>query len=92
MKETVNPTDSIFRERYKRIIIVAIPIYRGKAIGWPHAFAAMPVNPTCGDVFKETCYPDLKSVPEKVDVVDIFRKQEAAPGVVKVEHERLFSS
>ena len=37
-------------------------------------YRIIPVNPTIQDVNGERCYPDLTSIPEKVDVVDIFRK------------------
>ncbi len=37
-------------------------------------YRIIPVNPTIQDVNGEQCYPDLSSIPEKVDVVDIFRK------------------
>jgi predicted CoA-binding protein len=37
-------------------------------------YRIIPVNPTIQDVNGEKCYPDLGSIPEKVDVVDIFRK------------------
>ena len=37
-------------------------------------YRIIPVNPTIQDVNGEKCYPDLASIPEKVDVVDIFRK------------------
>jgi len=37
-------------------------------------YRIIPVNPTIQDVNGEKCYPDLTSIPEKVDIVDIFRK------------------
>ncbi len=37
-------------------------------------YRIIPVNPTIQDVNGEKCYPDLTSISEKVDVVDIFRK------------------
>ena len=37
-------------------------------------YRIIPVNPTIQDVNGEKCYPDLTSIAEKVDVVDIFRK------------------
>ncbi len=35
-------------------------------------YRIIPVNPTVDQVLGEKSYPDLKSVPEKIDVVDIF--------------------
>lgn len=42
----------------------------------------IPVNPTATEILGEKAYPDLSSVPEKVDVVQIFRKPEDVPPVV----------
>lgn len=47
-----------------------------------HGYKVIPVNPKYKEVMGETCYPDLKSVPEHIDVVDIFRNVEAIPGIV----------
>lgn len=47
-----------------------------------HGYKILPVNPKYTDVLDEKCYPDLKSIPEKVDIVDIFRKPEAVPPIV----------
>ena len=45
-------------------------------------YRVFPVNPTVSDVLGEKAYPDLSSIPEKVDVVQIFRKPEDIPPVV----------
>lgn len=45
-------------------------------------YRIIPVNPTTNQVLGERSYPDLKSVPEKIDVVDIFRRSEDVPPVV----------
>jgi uncharacterized protein len=37
-------------------------------------YRVVPVNPTAKHILDEQCYPDLKSIPFEVDVVDIFRK------------------
>ena len=36
-------------------------------------YRIIPVNPTESQVLGEKCYPDLESIPEAVDIVDIFR-------------------
>lgn len=45
----------------------------------------IPVNPGAEVVLGEKCWPDLPSIPEEraVEVVDIFRKPEAAEDVVR---------
>jgi len=45
-------------------------------------YRIIPVNPTIEEVLKEKSYPDLMSVPEPIDLVDIFRRSELVPPVV----------
>lgn len=39
-------------------------------------YQVIPVNPNEKEILGETCYPGLGSIPEPVDVVDVFRKSE----------------
>ncbi|HWB70679.1 MAG TPA: CoA-binding protein [Egibacteraceae bacterium] len=41
-------------------------------------YVVIPVNPQATKVRGDPCYPDLASIPEPVEVVDIFRRSEAA--------------
>ncbi|HZN05658.1 MAG TPA: CoA-binding protein [Pyrinomonadaceae bacterium] len=41
-------------------------------------YRVIPVNPNETEVFGETAYPDLASVPEKIDLVDVFRRSDEA--------------
>lgn len=43
-----------------------------------HGYRVIPVNPDATEVRGNRAYPDLASIPEAVDVVDIFRRSEAA--------------
>ena len=45
-------------------------------------YRMVPVNPTASEIMGEKVYPDLSSIPEKVDVVQVFRKPEDVPPVV----------
>ncbi len=45
-------------------------------------FRIIPVNPNETEVLGEKSYPDLQSVPEKVDLVNVFRRSEHVPGIV----------
>jgi predicted CoA-binding protein len=45
-------------------------------------YRIIPVNPNITQVLGEKAYPDLKSVPEPIDMVDIFRRSEFVPPVV----------
>ncbi|MFZ4692744.1 MAG: CoA-binding protein [Burkholderiaceae bacterium] len=46
-----------------------------------HGFKIIPVNPKYTEILGEKCYPDLKSIPEKVDMVDVFRKSADCPPI-----------
>ncbi len=46
-------------------------------------FRIIPVNPGQTEILGEPCYPDLQSIPEPVDVVDIFRRSEQVEPVVR---------
>jgi predicted CoA-binding protein len=46
-------------------------------------YRVIPVNPTIQDALGQKAYPDLLSVPEKVDVVQIFRRPEDVPAIVE---------
>ncbi len=45
-------------------------------------YRIIPVNPNETQVLGERSYPDLLSIPEKVDIVQVFRRPEAVPQVV----------
>lgn len=45
-------------------------------------YRIIPVNPTATEILGERAYPDLSSIPEQVDVVQVFRKPEDVPPVV----------
>ena len=45
-------------------------------------YRIIPVNPMVQEVLGEKSYPDLKSVPEPIDMVNIFRRSELVPPVV----------
>lgn len=42
----------------------------------------IPVNPAIGEVLGLKSYPDLVSVPERIDMVDIFRRSSLVPPIV----------
>jgi uncharacterized protein len=46
-------------------------------------YRIIPVNPQETEVLGEKCYPDLESIPEPVDIVDIFRRSEYVPALVE---------
>jgi hypothetical protein len=46
-------------------------------------YRIIPVNPHETEVLGEKCYPDVDSVPEPIDIVDIFRRSEFVPEIVE---------
>jgi len=47
-----------------------------------HGYRIIPVNPTIEETLGERSYPDLKSIPEPIDMVNLFRRSELVPPVV----------
>ena len=43
-----------------------------------NGYRVIPVNPNESFVFGEKAYPDLSAVPEKIDLVDVFRRPDEA--------------
>ncbi len=48
-----------------------------------HGYRIIPVNPKYDEILGEKCWPDLESIPEKVDIVDVFRKPQDCVGVAQ---------
>ena len=44
-------------------------------------YRVVPVNPRETEILGEPSYPSLLDVPERVDIVDVFRRAEDAPGI-----------
>ena len=48
-----------------------------------HGFRVVPVNPRETELLGEPCYPNLRDIPGKVDVVNVFRAPEAVPDIAR---------
>lgn len=48
-----------------------------------YGFRIVPVRPQVREVLGEQAYPDLESLPFKVDMVDVFRSSEHVPAIVE---------
>jgi predicted CoA-binding protein len=46
-------------------------------------YRVVPVNPTCDEVLGVPCVPSLAAIHEAVDLVDVFRRIEHAPGLAR---------
>jgi predicted CoA-binding protein len=75
-------------KNYKTIAVVGLstdpsrPSYQVAEYLQKYGYRIIPVNPGCTEILGEKCYPSLKDIPFKVEVVDIFRKEEAIPAIV----------
>ncbi len=73
---------------YKTIAVVGIsedpmrPSYSVAAFLIEHGYNIIPVNPKLTEWEGKKCYPDLLSIPMKIEIVDIFRRSEAVPPIV----------
>ncbi len=86
-----NPANDEIREilkRYKTVAVVGLSdkperdSYIVAKYLKAHGYIIIPVNPASSEILGEKCYPDLASIPQQVDIVDIFRKVDAIPGIV----------
>ncbi|MEN6487730.1 MAG: CoA-binding protein [Smithella sp.] len=86
-----NPSPKELLELLKSSRTIAVVGLSDKPDRYSHIVAAylkskgyriIPVNPDKTEIMQEKCYPNLSSIPEPVDIVDIFRAVEAIPGIV----------
>ena len=48
-----------------------------------HGYRIIPVNPRYPEILGEKCYGSLRDIPEKVQIVDVFRKTRDVPPVAE---------
>jgi predicted CoA-binding protein len=84
----MDPIEKIYKES-KTIAVVGAsdnpkrPSHEVAQYLQSQGFKIIPVNPALKELFGERSYPDLLSIPEPVDVVDIFRNPDAVTEVVE---------
>jgi predicted CoA-binding protein len=80
-----NMTEREILETYHTIAAVGLsdddtrPSYSVASYLKNAGYHIIPVNPTETEVLGEKAFPDLLSIPEPVDIVDIFRRPENVP-------------
>jgi predicted CoA-binding protein len=81
MNEDINTLRRILKQN-KTIAVVGLsanwwrPSYFAAKYMQEHGYRVIPVNPQYQEVLGEKCYASLKDIPEKVDIVDCFRRSE----------------
>ena len=87
-----NPSDQKIKEilqKYKKVAVVGLssdPVRPSNAVArylQGRGYKIIPVNPKETEILGERAYPDLTSIPEKMEIVDIFRKPEHVPAIVE---------
>ncbi|MGH8674018.1 MAG: CoA-binding protein [Burkholderiales bacterium] len=86
--DDINTLRRILRENHV-IAVVGLsadwfrPSYFAAKYLQEHGYRVIPVNPRYAgnSVLGERCYAGLREIPEKVDVVDVFRKTEDVPPI-----------
>jgi predicted CoA-binding protein len=46
-------------------------------------YRIIPVNPNESEVLGEKAYPSLEAIPERVDIVNVFRRSEFVPEIIE---------
>jgi predicted CoA-binding protein len=59
------------------------PSYKVAQYLQERGYKIIPVNPALTEALGEKAYPDVISIPDAVDVVDIFRAPDAVPEIVE---------
>ena len=73
--------------RVKTIAVVGLsaqwhrPSYFAAKYLQEHGYRVIPVNPGYPEILGEKCYKSLRDIPEKVDVVDCFRRSAEIPAI-----------
>ncbi|MGB2769371.1 MAG: CoA-binding protein, partial [Candidatus Zixiibacteriota bacterium] len=84
-RQYTNPPDEEIRrilQTYKKVAVVGLSSNPGRPSHGVarylqgQGFKIIPVNPKETEILGEKAYPDLTSIPEELEIVDIFRRSE----------------
>ena len=89
--ESDSHLDSQIKEFYqlKNIAVVGVskneekPSHQVPKYLVEHGYNVIPVNPTLSEVLERKAYPTIADIPEKIDIVDVFRKPEDVSAVIE---------
>src|SRR5215510_4900291 len=87
---SLNTSDDIGRllAAVKTIAVVGLsndpmrPSYGVSSYMQQQGYRIITVNPTISEALGERSYPDLTSVPERIDLVNVFRRPEYVPAIL----------
>jgi len=87
-----NPTNEELKEileSAKTIAVVGLgnneqkPAYQISKLMQDKGYRIIPVNPVVDEVLGEKAYPSLSDVPEKIDIINVFRRPEYLPEIAQ---------
>lgn len=87
-----NPDTEVIRQLLQQVRSVAVvglspnesrPSFRVARGLQNLGYRIIPVRPMVTEVLGETAYPDLESLPELPDIVDVFRAADYVPAIVE---------
>lgn len=90
-QEYQNPRDDQIKEilqKYKKVAVVGLSSDQTRPSNavakylQRKGFKIIPVNPSETEILGEKAYPSLSAIPEKVEIVDIFRRPEQVPPII----------
>ncbi len=90
-QQFLNPSDEQIKrllERYTKVAVVGLspdpnrPSHGVARYLQNRGFKIISVNPNEKKILGQKAYPDLRSIPEKVEIVNIFRKSDHVPPIV----------
>ena len=82
-----SPTEIL--THYKTIAVVGLspnrmrPSHGVSQYMQSQGYRIIPVNPGHAEILGEKCYPALRAIPEKVQIVDVFRKTRDVPPIAE---------
>jgi predicted CoA-binding protein len=94
--ETTGPVDRVLMDLLTARPVIALVGASSRAERPSHSvmrqlleqrYTVIPVNPNEREVLGRPCFPDLRAVPRRVDLVDVFRRAEAAPEIARAAVE-----
>jgi uncharacterized protein len=84
--DDINTLRRILREA-RTIAVVGLsadwfrPSYFAAKYMQEHGYRVIPVNPRYPEILGERCYRSLREIPDRVDIVDVFRKTQDVPPI-----------
>jgi predicted CoA-binding protein len=86
--DDINELRRILREN-RVIAVVGLsadwyrPSYFAAKYMLEHGYRVIPVNPKYGEILGQKCFKSLRDIPEKVGIVDVFRKTQDVPPIAE---------